>query len=163
MGIYLKVPHDKGDATEKHHMNWIKLDSISFGSGRPVRTKTGWVASRWAGTGRVSEIHLTKQMDASSVHVFMSTCLDAGRTMEIFLTRAGTRHDKSEIVYLKYKLTHALFTSYSLESSGANPLETLSLNFTRIDMEYFPQDDKAEKKGGIPVWFDQATGRGSGL
>ena len=158
MGIYLKVPAVKGDADAAEHKGWIKLDSFAFGSGREVRTPIGRVADRHANRGQVGEIQLTKEMDSSSLHLFAATCVGGGETMEIEVTRAGDKKKKTEIPYLKYKLEHALFTGYSFHSSGANPYETLSLNFTKITMAYHPQDAALKGEPANAETFDQMTG-----
>ncbi len=158
MGIYWKPETAaKGDATEKNHKDWIKLDSISFGSGRTVKTPTGRVADRQADTGQVSEITITKDMDTSSMKLFKATCVGTGEKMELHVTRAGALAGGEEIVYLKYTLENALVTSYSFNSTGGQPTETLTLNFTKITMAYTPQDAAAKGTGDIPVTFDQGA------
>jgi type VI secretion system secreted protein Hcp len=161
MGIYLKVPKITGDADEATHKHWIKLDSIAFESGREVYTPIGRVADRYAHRGSLGEMHLTKAMDSSSVNLFIATCASGGGTMEIVVTRAGTE-PKHEIEYLKYTLEHVLFTSYSFHSSGANPYEALAINFTKIRMEYYPQDEGIKGEKPNKVQFDQKPGTGQG-
>jgi type VI secretion system secreted protein Hcp len=162
VGIYWKTKSAKGDATEKNHTEWIKLDGLSLGSSRAVVSQTGRVADRAANTGVVGEIHLTKDMDSASMDLFMASCVGDGEDMEIDVTRAGSKQDKSEITYLKYTLKNALVTSYAFNSTGANPSETLTINFSKITMSYTPQDAAAKGGGAIPVTFDQETGTGEG-
>jgi type VI secretion system secreted protein Hcp len=164
VGIYWKTEKiKKGDANEAEHkgaQGWIKLAGFSFGSGRNIATRTGRVADREASTGQVGEITITKEMDVASMYLFMGTCLGAGQKMNIHVTRAGP--DKKEITYLKYELDNALLTNYSYGSGGANPVETVTINFTKIKMEYTPADAAAKGTGSIPVMFDMATGTGEG-
>jgi len=165
VGIYWKTvcAKDKGNATEKNHTNWIKVSSFSFSSGRNVDTPTGRVADREASTGYLGEFTITKEMDSASMYLFTATCIGEGEEMEVHVTRAGTKADKSEITYLTYTLTNALITSYTFGSSGDNPTETLTVNFTKVKEEFTPQDAAAKGSGAIPVTFDQAEGTGEGL
>jgi type VI secretion system secreted protein Hcp len=160
MGMYWQTKIAKGDATEKAHTGWIKLDSIGFNSGRTVRSRTGRVADRQADVGQVGELTLTKLMDSSSMALFKSVCQGHGEALQIDVTRAGP--DKSEVVYLTYKLENALLTSYAYHTEGANPSETLTINFTKITMTYTPQDAAAKGSGGITVSMDQETGTAEG-
>jgi type VI secretion system Hcp family effector len=162
VGIYWKTKSAKGDATEKNHAGWIKLSGLNFSSSRAVTTRTGRVADRHATTGRLGEIHLAKDMDTASMDLFMSTCLGEGEDMEIHVTRAGSRQDKSEVVYLKYVLENALVTGYAFNSSGANPSENLTVNYTKVTMTHTPPDAALKGTGGNNACFDQVTGAAEG-
>jgi type VI secretion system secreted protein Hcp len=161
MGMYWKTDKAaKGDATEKKHVKWIKASSLEFAAGRTVTTRTGRAADREAGTGHVGELTLTKEMDSASMHLFKAACVGNGERMEIHLTRAGSLDDKSEVVYLKYILENTLLTSYSFNSSGGKPSETLTLNFTKITMTYVPQDPAAAEASPVTVMFNQGDTTG---
>jgi type VI secretion system secreted protein Hcp len=163
VGIYWKPEKAaKGDATEKGHTDWIKLDSVGLDSGRHVFSATGRVADRQASTGHVGEIMITKSMDAASMNLFKAACIGAGEKMEIDVTRAGSIDDQSEVVYLKYKLEDAIITSYVFNTSGSAPSESLTINFTTITMTYTPQDPALKGTSGQTVSFNQpeATGKG---
>jgi type VI secretion system secreted protein Hcp len=163
MGIYWKPEKAaKGDATEKDHKDWIKVDSVSFSSGRTVVSKTGRMADRDTSTGQLTEITVTKEMDTASMNLFNATCVGNGEKMEIHVTRAGTLDDKSEIVYLKYELENALLTSYSFNSSGGKPSETLTINFTKMTMTHTPQDPAAKADPNNTVSVCQGTNKTQG-
>ena len=159
MGIYWKTEKaGKGDATEKDHKEWIKVDSLNFGSGRMVHSTTGRLTDRAAGNGHLGEITLSKDMDTASMNLFTATCVGAGEKMEIHLTRSGTLDDKAEIVYLKYELENALISSYAFNSSGGKPSETLTINFTKMTMHYVPQDPAAKADSALRATVCQGTG-----
>jgi type VI secretion system secreted protein Hcp len=162
MAIYLKTPFAKGEVAEPSHKEWIKLDSMSFSSGRTVRTPTGRVADRQADIGHISEVHVTKDLDTASPDLFMGTCVGPGEKLEIHVTRTGSKKDATEIVYLTYELENSLLTSFSVNTSGSKPSETVTINFTKMKMTYTPQDAAATGKGQIPVTFNQAEGKGEG-
>jgi type VI secretion system secreted protein Hcp len=141
VGIYWKAGKSpNGDATEKGHKKWVKCGSLSLSTNRVVDSTSGHVADRVKDNGRVSELTLTKDMDTASMNLFKSTCNGHGENMEIHVTRPGSADDKAEIVYLKYILENALVTSYAFHSAGTRPMETLTLNFTKITMTHVPQN-----------------------
>jgi type VI secretion system secreted protein Hcp len=153
----------KGDATEEHHKHWIRLNSLEFNSGHEVDTTTGQVEDRIAGTGFVNEILASKDMDSASAHLFKSTCKGEGETVEIHVTRTGSTHDKSEVVYLKYHLHHALLTHYSLSAADKDSYgELIKINFTKIEMSYTPQDEAIKGVSPQLVSFDMAKVDGQG-
>jgi len=162
MGIYWKTEWD-GDATEKGHIGWIKLQSATLSSVREVVTFSGRVADRMAKVGTINDVSLTKTMDSSSMSLFMCTCLGIGTNMKIEVTRAGPSGGKQEIVYLRYEFEDALITSYDFSSQGENPTESVRINFTKVTMTLIPADKKAGEKGANPVSFNLATGVGEGL
>jgi type VI secretion system secreted protein Hcp len=163
VGVYWKTERSgKGDATEKKHNKWIKIHSVSFGSGRNVKSRTGRAADREAGTGYLGEIMINKDMDSSSVFLFKSTCAGHGEKMEIHVTRAGSGDDKSEIEYLKYVLEDALITGYSCSSTGGKPSETLTLNFSKITMTYAPQSSSVKDESAITVSYHQGKTKAEG-
>jgi type VI secretion system secreted protein Hcp len=161
VGIYWKPEKAAtGDATEKNHVDWIKLSSASFGSGRSITTLTGRAADREAGTAQMSEMTITKDLDAASMNLFKAACVGNGEKMEFHVTRAGTLDDKSEVVYLKYILENALVTSFASQSTGGKPVETLTINFGKLTMTYTPQDPAAADASPITVAFNQCDTTG---
>jgi type VI secretion system secreted protein Hcp len=163
MGIYWKMKTATGDATEKNHTNWMRINAFAFRSGRSVTTRTGRVADREVSTGHVSQLSITKGMDSASMDLFMSTCLGGGEEMQINVTRAGSRADKSEITFLKYTLSDALLTGYDLQvGRDGRVQESLTVDFTKVVMRFTPQDSAAKGLAGVPVTFDMATGTGEG-
>jgi type VI secretion system secreted protein Hcp len=163
VGIYWKTKNAPGSATEPDHKDWIKLNGLSFDTSRTVTTRTGRVADRVANTGSMGEVQVAKDMDGASPNLFMYTCLGKGEDMEIHVTRAGSGDDKGEIVYLKYKLENALVTGYAFNSSGANPSETLTINFTKMTKTHTPQDTSLTGASPNTVWFNAADGTSEGL
>ena len=157
MGIYWKPEKaGKGDATEKNHIDWIKVASVSFGSGRQVKEGIGRDADRQVSTGQIGEVTIVKSMDTSSMNLFRATCFGSGEKMELHLTRAGELADKAEVVYLKYVLENTLLTGYAFSSTGGLPSETVTLNFTKLTMTYTPQDAAVSGASPISVSFDKS-------
>jgi type VI secretion system secreted protein Hcp len=162
VAIYWQTKSAKGSSVEPSHTDWINVQGLSFGTTRPISTKTGRIADRNPSRGQIGEVHISKEMDKASVDLFMSTCLGDGEPMEIHVTRPGSRADGSEIVYLKYQLENALVTGYSMNSTGNTPGETLTVNFTKMTMIHTPQDAAAKGTEPVPVTFNNASGESEG-
>ena len=140
----------KGDSTVEAHTDWITCDSMQLGVGRSI-TMSGGGKDRDTSNPSFSEITLTKSSDmASSDLYYQAVCGQSLGKAEIhFLQTAG----EATQVYLKYELTDAIVSSYSISSGGERPTESFSLNFTKITKQYdaFSGDKKAT---GTPKKWD---------
>ena len=85
-------------------------------------------------------------MDSSSVYLFQEACTgQKGKTVKIHLVSTGSPGE----TYLEYTLTDALVSGYSVTSGGDRPSESVSINFTKLEMKYVPLDQ--DNKPGSPV------------
>lgn len=132
--ILLKFANEiKGDSKVVGHDGWITIETLQLGVGRAV-SSSGGGNDRDTSNPSFSEVTLTKTMDkASSDLFFQATCgKSLGEATIEFIQTAGDQLQ----VYLIYKLTDALVSSYSASSGGERPTESFSLNFTKINMKY---------------------------
>src|SRR5262245_60441047 len=162
MPIYLKYEGIEGAVTAEGHKKWIELDSCQLGVHRSVTNATGRGANREASTPAVSEIVCTKQRDCSSTGLFKASLWGEGKKCTIDFCK--TDQNKFE-VYMQLELENTLISSYNVSGHGgdnhSNPMESLSLNFTKITFVTTHQDDK--NKTGKPdrgSW-DLAAGEGA--
>jgi type VI secretion system secreted protein Hcp len=152
MPIYMKFDGIDGSVTTAGHEKWIELHSCSVGISRHTTTSHGGRAREGAHP-EISEIHITKQFDAATPKILQEAV-------------AGTFEKKAQLVwstttknkvetYLKIELQDCGITSYQ-KSSGpdAVPMESLSLNFTKITFTPSPLDDKGSPQKGAVVTYD---------
>jgi type VI secretion system secreted protein Hcp len=135
--MFLKIEGIQGESEDSKHKNEIEVLSWSWGE-----TQTGSSGrGTGAGTGKVDmqDINFSKFMDKASPKLFMF-CATGKHipTVEFVGRKAGG--DQQE--YLKIKLNDVLVSSFTTSnSSGSNtlPVESFSLNFSKIEFEYFQQ------------------------
>jgi len=156
MAVYVYIPDIKGGVTEKGHKDWVKVDSLQFGVGRSLNDPYGHATSREAGCPKVSEVHVTKNMDNSSILLFGWAVgkFDA-KQVKIDVVSTGRGSDP----FTTYTLDNAVISGYSIASHGESlPTESITLNFTKI-VERFVTIG-ADMKGGDPITkgFDLALG-----
>jgi type VI secretion system secreted protein Hcp len=156
MAVFLFIPGVKGGATEKKHEGWVKVDSLQFGVGRSLNNPLGAATSREAGQPNVSEIHVSKPMDNSSIELFgWSVSKFDAKQVKVDVVSTG-REDP----FTTYTLENAVISGYSVSVAGDSmPSESISFNFTKIE-EKFTQIG-ADMKAGSPVvkGYDLAVGR----
>jgi type VI secretion system secreted protein Hcp len=151
MAIYMKVEGIDGAVTEKGHEKWIALDSTSMGAARAVASPTGVSAKRDVTDLSFSEIQISKSYDAASPKLFSWVAAKEGKKVEFHFTSGSDV--TTEII-----LQDVLASSYSFSSGGeGKPSESMSLNYTKIEIKHTPADQKNKAASPIPVGYDLAT------
>jgi type VI secretion system secreted protein Hcp len=146
MAIYMKVDGAEGDVTETGHKQWIELLDARWSMSRTIRSAVGIGKNRESSSAYVSEVTVTKYIDAASKGVanlaFVGKAKDA--TIEF------TRVDKgSEAVFRSIKLTDSIISGLSNQATGSErPTEILTLNFTKIEIKDY--DETADGSQGSP-------------
>jgi len=154
MGIYMDFDGIKGEATQQDHKKWSDVLSLSWGAGRAISTTAGSSQNREASEPHLSDVSIVKLFDASSPKLFTESCAgNEGETVKIDLTTTGS----PSVVFCTYTLTNALIGSYSVNTSGDRPTESISISYTKMEFKFTPYDDK--NKAGTPttVSYDLAT------
>lgn len=147
MAAYLKYGTKiTGESKATGHEKWIEINSVQLGAGRAISTPVGTSSKREASAPSISEVTVTKLMDSTSTALFNEACVGTALDAEIHLVE--TSADKLE-TFLEIKLTNSMISGYSASSGGDRPSESISLNFTKIELRYIPFDD--DHKAGTPV------------
>ena len=159
MAIYLKIEGDfPGNVTSSGHEDWIEVESMQFGVGRGITMAVGSSKDREASEPSVSEIVVTKMMDATSPKIFREACIGKSKKVEIHLVRTTEGNFET---YMEYVLSSTLISGYSVSSGGDRPSESITFNFTKIEMNYVKYKDDHTKDGNIPASYDLALGNAS--
>jgi type VI secretion system secreted protein Hcp len=147
MAIYLKVADIEGDVTAKEHEGKIECSSMQWGVGRGITTSTGSSQERESSAPSVSEVTITKAMDKCTPQLFKEACVGKSKEVTIDLIQTGgTQLD----TYMSYTLHNSLISGYSVSAnSEGRPEESVSFNFTKVEMKYTPYDN--EHNPGSPA------------
>lgn len=159
--VFIKIGDIKGESTKEGYEGWIELHSVQWGVGRGISSPTGG-ANREASAPSISELTLTKTLDSSSPKLFLNAVGGSAviPKVEIHLVNtsstggAGTTYYK---LFLENVLVSGLSTSAAAGSD--RPQESISLNFTKIQMEYFIVDDKGGTKTTGLSGYDLAAAK----
>lgn len=129
MPIFMKYDGIDGDVSAAGHEKWIELQSCQFGVGRHITNPSGKGVDREASAPALSEITVTKVTDAASSNLFRASLFGEGKTVKIDFCKT----DKDALEpYLQLELENTLVSGYSVSSAGDRPMESLSLNYTKI-------------------------------
>ncbi len=151
MPIYMKFEGIDGDVTAEGFAKFIELHSFQYGVGRGIGSPTGRDAEREASAPSLSEIVVTKTADCASAKLFQQSCWGEGSKVEIQFVK--TDKDKLE-VFQKYELEDVMVSGYSVSSGGDRPVESLSLNYTKISFTHTPMTDANATGSPETVGYD---------
>ncbi len=154
MAIYMKIEGIDGDVTHQEHKNWLDISSLQWGVGRGISTPVGSAKNREASEPSISEVVVTKLMDASSVKLFTEACTgQKGKKVQIHLVSTGNPGK----TYMEYTLENALVSGYSVSTNGDRPSESISFNFTKIETKYTPLGEGNDTGSPVTASYDLAT------
>ena len=140
MAIFMKYGDMNGEVSAEGYKEWIELQSFQWGVGRGISSGVGGASKREASAPSVSEITVSKTLDAFSPLALKEAIGGEGVTVKIDITRTDGKGN--HVAFQKYILEGTMLSGYSLSSGGDRPSESLSLNFTKFDNEYIKVDDK---------------------
>jgi len=143
---FLKLDGIKGESADSKHKGEIDIMSFSWGVAQTGVSATGG----GGGAGKVAfqDIHFVKKTDASSP-LLMLNCPNGAHIKEAnFVVRkaGGTK-----LEYLKIKITDILVSSFKDHGSQNGdqiPLESITLNFAKVEYSYQPQGADGKAQGG---------------
>jgi type VI secretion system secreted protein Hcp len=159
MPIYMKYDSIPGDVTAEGHASWIELNSLQWGVNRFIKTDTGSASDRESSAPTVLEVSITKAMDIATPKILQQALQGKGVEVTIHLCKT----DQNELqMYAEYILSNTLISSFSTNTSGDRPFESLSLNFTKVqyrNVSVGASDDDADDKPES-IYYDTAKAKG---
>ncbi len=140
MAIYMKYASIEGAVTTSGVEKWIECSSFQWGVGRGIGTAARGLESRESSEPSISEIVVTKDMDKSSTKLLMDALAGELNNDVTFKFTTTTKDKTTE--YLKIVLENVGLSGHSFTSKGDKPVESLSLNFTKVMVTYTGLDAK---------------------
>jgi type VI secretion system secreted protein Hcp len=151
-----------GAVTAQGHEKWIELHSAQLGVNRHITNPTGRGTNREASAPALSEIVITKDEDCATTDLFKASLWGEGKKVKIDFCK--TDKDKLE-VYMQIDLENVMVSSYSVSGHGgeshSRPMESLSLNFTKITYVTTQMDTKGGTGKPARAMWDLATAKGA--
>jgi type VI secretion system secreted protein Hcp len=154
MAIYVKytTPSAEGNVTAKGFEKQFEISSFQFGVGRGIGSPTGSSSDREASTPSVSEVVVTKALDNASSTLFKEGLSGEGKATAV-LSFVRTDKDGGKVYFL-ITLSNVMVSGYSVSSGGDRPTESVSLNFTKIELKFTPVDATGTDGSPVPVTYD---------
>jgi type VI secretion system secreted protein Hcp len=155
MATYLHIDGIEGSVTAPAHKQWIEIKDIDFAITRHINTLPGQIYDRQLSRPNISEIEIIKPLDNSSIQLFQHSC-SAKAISQAKIDLCQINHDGNP--YAQITLSNVIITCYQLHQSNEGeqrrPLETLKLNFDRIEFRYTPYDKNNQAQSPLTTGYD---------
>lgn len=151
---FLKLdPKVEGESTDSKHKGEIELESWSFG----LSNASSMLQGGGGGSGKAtpSDFSATKKLDKSTPRLSQAVAMgDHFKSAIITLRKAGGTQQE----YLTITLSDVFISSYQAGGSngGGLPMETFSLNYSKIVQEYKEQKADGSLGGAVKLGYDFA-------
>jgi len=160
--IYLKISEGvDGDVTDEKYAKHVAVQSLSTGMSNPSSVSVGTQAGSAGGGGKVimQDVHFTKMCDKASPKLWLK-CAKGEHFKEFEFKYVLSRGDSSD-VFKTVKLTDVLVTGFQHSgSSGSDlPMESISLNFGKIEIGYKPRKAEGGWEGELKAGYDLKTAK----
>jgi type VI secretion system secreted protein Hcp len=136
---FLKIDGIEGESTDAKHVNWIDVDSWSWGESLPAQPPSGG----GAGVGKVhfSGFQFQSRVSKASPKLFLA-CAGGQHIKEARLV--GRKAGKDQQEFLTWTFSDVLVESYQTGGSEQSlPADSVSLHFSKVSVAY-----KAQKADG---------------
>jgi type VI secretion system secreted protein Hcp len=151
--MFLKFePEVKGESQQKSFEGQIEVLSYSWG----VSQAGGYsyAAGGTSAKANMQDLSISFRHCSASPKL-MQYCASGKHLDKATLTCLKAGGDDAQ-KYQEIVLTDVVVSSYQTGGSGDDmPIESMSLNFAKVDQEYFAQDDKGITKSAAKGTWDQ--------
>ena len=161
MAIFMKCTNIQGESTTEGFKEWTEILSFQFNVSRAIMSASG-TSTREASLANLTDVGITKLADGTSVKYFQEAlCGKLDRVVEIRMVRVGSGAPQA---FMGYKLEGCGVSNYTVTTSGgpgvdSRPIESITLNFDKITMEYSPIGDDLTGSASRYMW-DLALSKG---
>jgi type VI secretion system secreted protein Hcp len=155
---FLKIDGIEGESGDSKHKGEIDLESWSWGE-----TNSGSHASGGGGgAGKVvmQDFHFVMKINKASPKLMLS-CANGQHIKNALLTCRKAGKEQQE--YLKIKFSDLLVSSFQTGGAAGSsvlPTDQISLNFAKIEYEYYPQKEDGTLGSKVPVHWDLKANKG---
>ena len=179
MAVYMKFGSIAGDATQKvgggylikdfarlEAPGWISISDFHWEIDRKITTRSGSQGNaRDPKQPGVKEITVKKEADKATTELLKAICYNNNsETCTIIFVKTG---DPGE-VYMQYKFSNVFITNIKVTLEKEIPMETLEINFTKVEMAHLSSDTSNVLSQSTPDRFefehkpDATSGSGAG-
>ncbi len=149
---FLKIEGIPGESQDSKHKGEIEIESFSWGA-----TQTGTASHGGGmGAGRVAmqDFHFVMKVNKASP-LLMRACASGEHIKSAILTCRKAGKDQQE--YLTVGFSDLMVSNYQTGGSGQSdvlPLDQISLNFTKVEIEYKEQKPDGTLGGVVKAYYD---------
>jgi len=154
---FLKIKDIEGESADAKHKNEIDIESWSWGETNAG--SHGYGGGGGAGKVTMQDFNFTMRVNKASPKLLLA-CANGQPFKEALLTCRKAGKEQQE--YLKVKFTDLLVSSFQTGGSNGDvvPIDQISLNFSKIEYEYYPQKEDGTLGSKVPVHWNLKENKG---
>jgi type VI secretion system secreted protein Hcp len=149
---FLKIETIPGESYDKTHKEEIQLLSFSWGETNAGTMRAG--GGGGAGKVQMQDFHFVMNVCKASPKLFLA-CANGQHIPKAILTARKAGKDQQD--YYKVTFSDLLISSFQTSGqaeAGHLPLEQVSFNFAKVELEYKEQAIDGSLKGAIKTWYN---------
>jgi len=159
---FLKIDSIPGESTDDKHKDQIEVLSYNLGVVQPKGGSASSAGAQSAQRADFQDFHFVHALDKASPKLFLA-CANGQHIKSAVLTLHRATGDKQK--YLEIKLDDVMVSSVqpggNANGSENLPLESVSLNFSKIEVIYTCTDHKTGKASGdVKAHWDRGANKG---
>ena len=147
--IFAKLGDIKGESLDDKHKDEIEILSWSWGVSNPVSPSGSGVGQ---GRAHFHDLSFTHKIDKASP-VLMQACATGVHLKDATITHRKAGKGQQE--FLVIKMSDVIVTSVQQhDEGGKSQVESVTLAFAKVDVEYKPQKADGSLDAGIHFKYD---------
>lgn len=131
---FLNIDGIKGESEDSKHTGEIEVIAWSWGESQTATASFG--GGSGAGKVNMQDFHFSMHANKASTEL-MYHCASGKHIGKAVLTARKAGEEQQE--YLTYTMTDCVVSSYQTGGSGEIPIDSVTLNFAKIEVSYKPQ------------------------
>lgn len=157
--VVMMIPGIEGESTISDYPKHINIASFNHGISQPMAINPDHQGRT---TGRITaqEFTVSREMDKASVPIIDALVTAKNlATVKLYLLKSSGLTGDGQTLYMTYELEEAMVSNYQVGGGMGTPMETFSLNYTKINWNYVPQETTGALKGTVPSNFSIKLGK----
>ena len=149
---FLKIDGIEGESHDEKHPGEIQLDSWSWGASQGGTMSAG--GGGGAGKVNMQDFHFTMTVNKAAPKLVLACASGQHIPKAVLICRKAGKEQQE---FLKYTFSDLLVSSYQTGGSGGSsalPVEQISLNYTKIEIEYKEQKADGSLGGAVTAGWD---------
>jgi type VI secretion system secreted protein Hcp len=147
--VFLKIGDIKGESKDSKHE--AEIDVLSWSWGVSQSGNVGLGGGGGAGKANFGDLSFMHALDKASP-VLMKACA-MGDHYDL-ATLVSRKAGKGQQDYLIIKMKEVFITSVQPSGSSEHPMESVSMQFGHVDLEYKPQKPDGTLDAGVHFIYD---------
>jgi type VI secretion system secreted protein Hcp len=155
---FIKFDGIKGESTDAKHKDEIDVESWSWGETHPGHAAG---AGGGAGAGKVSIQDFQFVMHWNRASPTLMKACATGQHIKL-ATLTGRKAGKGQQDYLTFKFHDVMVSSFQTggsEAADVSPIDQVSLNFAKIEVEYKPEKSDGSLGAAVQFRYDLKTNK----